>query len=128
MAVATSWTRFTKDVDAICATEHAYGIHGGDIETSVMLALAPEQVTMTEARDFPNLQEALALDNRYLRAYGPHAFGWKSADLNPTGVTGNAGMATAEKGELLLDTAVAGLLVLLKEVARFDPDTYFRDA
>lgn len=128
LAVATSWTRFIKDVDVISANEHAFGIHGGDIETSVMLALAPDRVDMTHARDFPNLQEALTLDHQYLRAYGPHAFGWKAADLNPNGVTGNAGLATAEKGEVLLRTATAGFLALLKEVARFEPDTYFRDA
>jgi creatinine amidohydrolase len=32
--------------------EHRFGIHGGDIETSLMLALKPEQVDMGQARHF----------------------------------------------------------------------------
>ena len=42
LAVATSWTRFIKQSPAISTTEQAIGIHGGEIETSVMLALAPD--------------------------------------------------------------------------------------
>ena len=127
LAVATSWTRFIKDLKEISVEEHAFGIHGGDIETSVILALMPDAVDMSKANDFPNLQERLALDYKHLRAYGPHAFGWKAADLNPLGVTGNAGAASPAKGNLLLKSATNGVLELLREVADFDIDTYFRD-
>ena len=120
LAVATSWTRFIIGARIVSPKEEAFGIHGGDIETSVMLALSPELVDMNKARDFPNLQEALALDHKHLRAYGSHAFGWKAADLNPLGVTGNASLATAEKGEVLLDLAVKRLGELLEDVTRFD--------
>ena len=34
------------------AHEHRFGIHAGDIETSMMLALKPEQVDMAKAQDF----------------------------------------------------------------------------
>ena len=34
------------------ARERAHGIHGGDAETSLMLAFRPETVRMGEARDF----------------------------------------------------------------------------
>ena len=122
LAVATSWTRFIKQSGVVSASEEAFGIHGGDIETSVMLALHPDRVDMAEARDFPNLQEMLALNFKHLRAYGPHAFGWKAADLNKLGVTGNAGKATAEKGEALLELAVSGLAELLEDVSNFDLD------
>ena len=37
--------------------EHRFGIHAGDIETSMMLALRPEQVDMTHARDFRSTSE-----------------------------------------------------------------------
>lgn len=120
LAVATSWTRFIKQNKIVTTNEEAFGIHGGDIETSVMLALHPDRVIMENARDFPNLQEMLALNFKHLRAYGPHAFGWKAADLNRLGVTGNAGMATAEKGEALIDMAVTGLCELLEDVSKFD--------
>ena len=120
LAVATSWTRFIKESGVVSTNEQSFGIHGGDIETSVVLALKPDLVDMNAAKDFPNLQEALALEYKHLRAYGPHAFGWKAADLNQFGVTGNAGMATAEKGEALLSLAVEGISELLSEVSDFD--------
>ncbi len=60
LAVATSWTRFGYPEDVVSAHERAFGIHGGLIETSVMLALRPELVDMGKARDFPSAQERFA--------------------------------------------------------------------
>jgi creatinine amidohydrolase len=120
LAVATSWTRFIKQAPEISAHEQAIGIHGGDIETSVMLALRPDLVDMKKAENFPSLQEKLISDCHHLRAYGPHAFGWKMGDLNRQGVVGNAKAATVEKGEALLEMAVDGLAELLDEVNRFE--------
>jgi len=100
--------------------EKAYGIHGGDIETSVVLALAPETVDMNKAENFPNFQETLSQENKHLRAYGPHAFGWKAQDLNAQGVNGDASAATAAKGEALIAQAANGLAELVEEVHRFD--------
>lgn len=116
LAVATSWTRFIKQSPVISAHEQAIGIHGGDIETSVMLALRPDLVDMKKAENFPSLQEKLISDYHHLRAYGPHAFGWKMGDLNAQGVVGNAAAATAEKGEALLQMAVDGLIKLIGDI------------
>ncbi len=118
--VATSWTRFIVPGDIISHEEKAFGIHGGDIETSVVLALTPQVVDMGKAENFPNFQEALSEKNKYLRAYGPHAFGWKSQDLNPQGVNGNAAAATSAKGEALIIQATNGLVDLVEEMHRFD--------
>ena len=120
LAVATSWTRFGLPPGVISPEEKAIGIHGGEIETSVMLALHPDRVDMAKAEDFTSRQSDYAARFEYLRAYGPHAFGWKMSDLNPRGVAGNARAATAEKGERLLDHAVAGLIALLRDVQAFD--------
>lgn len=120
LAVATSWTRFIKGSDVVDAAEHAFGIHGGDIETSVMLELAPQMVDMSRAENFPNLQQRLAETCTHLRAYGPHSFGWKAADLNLDGVNGDAAAASAEKGRKLLNIAVDGLAELVNDVAAFD--------
>lgn len=120
LAVATSWTRFGHPPAFVSAREKALGIHGGLIETSVMLALRPDLVDMARAKDFPSAQEGFERDFRHLRAYGPHAFGWKMADLSPDGVTGNAAAATAEAGEAILDHAARGFAELLDDVARFD--------
>ncbi|MCL6706527.1 creatininase family protein [Pseudomonas sp. R2.Fl] len=120
LAVATSWTRFGVPEELISPGDKAIDIHGGDIETSVMLALHPEKVDRTKAADFPSRQSEFVAKFKHLRAYGPHAFGWKMSDLNPQGVAGNAAAATAEKGERLLRHAVAGLVELLEDVHRFD--------
>jgi creatinine amidohydrolase len=120
LCVATSWTRFGTPENLIAPEEVALGIHGGEIETSVMLAIAPDRVRMELAEDFDSLQRELERRYRYLRAYGGHAFGWKMADLNPRGAAGNALAATAQKGDAVLRHAIAGLTQLLREIDDFD--------
>ena len=120
LAVASSWTRFGYPADLVPDEVKALDIHGGFIETSVMLALRPDLVDMAKAGNFPNAQASFRRDFKHLRAYGPHAFGWKMKDLSPDGVTGNAAAATAEAGERILAHAVAGFRELLADVARFD--------
>lgn len=120
LAVATSWTRFGQPDGWMSPDDKAIDIHGGDIETSVMLALWPDRVDMAKAANFPSRQSDFARRFTHLRAYGPHAFGWKMKDLNEQGVAGNAAAATAERGERLLDHAVTGFIALLEDVHRFD--------
>jgi creatinine amidohydrolase len=120
LAVATSWTRFGVPDGLITPENKAIDIHGGDIETSVMLALHPEKVDMTKAGDFPSSQSLYVARYKHLGAYGSHAFGWKMSDLNQHGVAGNASAATAEKGEALIEHAVKGLIELLEDVNAFD--------
>ena len=42
--------------------ERAHGIHGGDAETSLMLAFKPETVKMGDARDF--VSSAASIERR----------------------------------------------------------------
>ncbi|MCA1441364.1 creatininase family protein [Ensifer sp. IC4062] len=120
LAVATSWTRFGQPEGWIDPDDKALDIHGGCIETSVMLALHPDKVDMTRAARFPSRQSDFIARFTHLRAYGLHAFGWKMSDLNPEGVAGNAAAATAERGEALLDHAVKGIIELLEDVNAFN--------
>lgn len=122
LVVATSWTRFGLPDGVISPDDKAYDIHAGDIETSVMLALGPELVRQEAIRDFPSRQQEFAGRFKHLRAYGPHAFGWKMSDLNSDGAAGKASQANAAKGEALLAHAVGGLRELLADMAQFDPD------
>ena len=126
LAVATSWTRFGVPEGTIEPAEKAIDIHAGMIETSVMLALAPDRVAMDHADDFPSRQSDFAQRFVHLRAYGPHAFGWTMRDLNPQGAAGNAGKATAELGERLIAHAVAGLVELVEDVEAFDMSCFDR--
>lgn len=120
LCVATSWTRFIQEQDEFSSSEKAYGIHGGDLETSVMLALASDKVDMERAENFMSFQQELDKKATQLRAYGPHAFGWKMQDLNRKGVTGNATLATVAKGEAFINEAVAGLKELIDDIHAFD--------
>ena len=119
LCVATSWTRFGVPDGLIAPEAKAIDIHGGDIETSVMLAIAPDSVDMAKARDFRSAQSLYMDRYKHLRAYGPHAFGWMMSDLNADGAAGNARVATAEKGEKLVAHAVAGLAELIDDVDGF---------
>ncbi len=65
LAVATSWTRFGLPDGLIAPQDKAIDIHGGDIETSVMLALKPMKSPRYKQRAFPpakaNLRAALPI-------------------------------------------------------------------
>jgi creatinine amidohydrolase len=119
LCVATSWTRHLRS-GPVGDKERELGIHGGDIETSVMLTLRPDLVRMEKAANFASGQAQLIREFAHLRAYGPHAFGWTIQDLNPVGAVGNATAANPRKGEALLNMAVEGLARLVGEIADFD--------
>ncbi|WP_428426267.1 creatininase family protein [Pararhizobium sp.] len=123
LAVATSWTRFGQPDGWIRPADKAIDIHGGDIETSVMLAMYPDRVDMAKAQRFTSRQSDFADHFKHLSAYGPHAFGWKMADLNAQGVAGDASAATAKRGEQLIGHAANGIIELLEDVAAFDLST-----
>ncbi len=122
LAVATSWTRFGVPDGLISPEDKAYDIHAGEIETSVMLAIRPDLVRVDRLADFPSSQQDHVRTFRHLRAYGPHAYGWKMSDLNADGAAGNASRATAAKGEALLDHAVSGLVELVADMAAFEAE------
>lgn len=120
LAVAAAWSRFGVPDGLVDEDEIAFGIHGGAIETSLMLYLRPDLVRMEAAEDFGSLQEELASDFEHLRAYGPVRFGWLAADLNPAGVVGNAAAASPEIGRTIAGHQAAGFAKLCAEVHDFD--------
>ncbi len=105
------------------ADEHRFGIHAGDIETSMMLALAPEQVDMGQAQDFASSSQARARKFALLGNGKSAKLGWQMQDYNPVGAVGNAAAATADKGRAVLGAAGRALAQLLAEVAQLPPDT-----
>jgi len=121
LVVATAWSRFGQPDGLPTGDEALYGIHGGEIETSVMLHLRPDLVRMDRAKDFRSLQLDLIREFRHLRAHGPVQFGWKAQDLNPDGTVGNATTATADKGMAVVEHQAAAFVALCRDVAGFDP-------
>lgn len=111
LAVKCSWTSFGYPEGLFPPEELQYGIHGGDVETSLMLAFRPETVDMTAARHFPSTAPLTAVP-----PVGPVSYGWITSDLCAAGVVGNAAAATAAKGEATAAHQVAGFLELLRRV------------
>jgi creatinine amidohydrolase len=126
LVVATSWARFGQPDGVFPAEEFVYGIHGGDVETSLMLHLRPDLVRMEHARDFRSTQHEMIAEMTHLRVHGQVQYGWKAQDLNPAGAVGNAAAATAEKGRLSLDHAARGFVDLAADVHRFALDRLWR--
>jgi creatinine amidohydrolase len=120
LAVAASWYRMVALEAFADAEELAHGIHGGLIETSVMLHLDPMHVDMSQATAFPSFAAELAEKCQHLSATGNIQFGWMAQDLNPAGAVGDPSRATAEAGKAIIQAASANLIELIGEVTSFD--------
>lgn len=127
LAVATAWLRFGQPEGLFPDAELRHGIHGGAVETALMLHYAPHKVDLSQLRDFPSAFALIEQCFAHLSAFGRHRFGWMSQDLNPLGVVGDARTATAASGAASAAHALKGFAALLDDVARFDLD-FFRDA
>jgi creatinine amidohydrolase len=97
------------------AEEHRFGVHAGDIETSMMLALRPAGVVMGQARDFKSSSQERAARHPILGNGSSAKLGWQMQDYNAQGAAGNAAAATADKGRALIDAAGRQLALLLQE-------------
>ena len=97
--------------------EHRFGVHGGEIETSLMLALRPEHVRMAQARDFKSSSQERAASYPILGNGSSAKLGWQMQDYNVQGAAGNAAAATPDKGRALLEAAGRQLALLLQELS-----------
>jgi len=111
LAVKCQWGNFGHPEAMYSDHERAFGIHGGDVETSLMLDFQPGTVDMTAAQDFRSTAEGAPIS-----PIGPISYGWVSSDLNPFGTVGNAAIATAEKGRATCAHQVAGFVDLLRKL------------
>ncbi|AFY74404.1 uncharacterized protein, putative amidase [Synechococcus sp. PCC 7502] len=92
------------------------GIHAGDAETSLMLALMPERVNMTQAvmeypQGFPT--------NNLLSLEGKLPFAWTVQELSKSGVIGDPTVATKAKGDRLLQSLATGWIQVIKDIYFF---------
>lgn len=118
LAARSSWGRFGHPDGLFDEAELRQGIHGGDVETSLMLHFRPELVEMKKARNFVSAFGKMEKRFDLLRPHGPHSFAWIASDLNPAGVVGNAAAATAEKGRLTAGHQADGFVRLLKDMRK----------
>jgi creatinine amidohydrolase len=87
------------------------GTHADEIETSLMLYIDPGSVDMSKA----------------VKDYHPHGKGGLTRDPNrpgtysPSGVYGDATLATREKGEIMANAMVAGMLHEIEDLRAAKP-------
>ena len=105
------------------AEEHRFGIHAGEIETSMMLALKLDQVDMTKAQHFASTSQDRAQKFSILGDGRSAKLAWQMQDYNPQGAVGNASAATADKGRAVLGAAGRSLAKLLVEMDQLPADT-----
>ena len=120
LVVVTHWTRFGLPEHLRSTIDKSIDIHAGDIETSIMLAIAPDLVDRKKVQDYSSQQSEYIDNFKHLRAYGQHAFGWKMSDLNENGVVGFATRAKPEKGHQILDHAFKGICELIEDMIAFN--------
>jgi creatinine amidohydrolase len=120
LAVTTAWSRLSAPEGLFTAEELRHGIHGGAVETSIMLARYPDEVRKEAIANFRPLSVAMEKEYRWLSTHRPAPLAWQAQDLHPSGAAGDATQASAEKGALLLDRGARAFCELLADVDNFD--------
>jgi creatinine amidohydrolase len=97
--------------------EAQLGMHAGDAETSIMLALLPELVKMDKAvAEYPPEQPEGSL----LSPEGKLPFAWVTRDISKSGVIGDPTTATKEKGDRILESVSDGWVQAIQEIYTFE--------
>lgn len=120
LAVACAWSRFGSPPGTYSDLENAVGIHGGDMETSMMLHFRPELVKMNKAKNFIPATVEISKTFDLLRPTGYTAFGWIAQDLHPDGACGDASIASADKGRTTAAHRAEAFIKLLRDVEKFE--------
>ena len=113
--VKCQWGNFGYPPDLYSSYEQTYGIHGGDVETSLVLHFRPELVDMSLAQNFQSSAETTPFS-----PVGMTSYSWIAKDVNPSGTVGEAAKATAKKGHLTASHQAMGFVNLLQKVAHTD--------
>jgi creatinine amidohydrolase len=115
--VGTTWWKIAPHEDLFDGGEIRHGIHGGEVETSVMLHLHDDLVQMEKASDFVPTSVEIEKAGGLMTSEGAVRYGWEAQDLHPSGAAGNAAAADAARGRLLTERAADALIQLCREVS-----------
>lgn len=106
------------DVKATISEGNIWDFHGGEMETSMVMAVDESLVKLdTSEAGIPTSFE----HNKVLLPYGAVSIGWvsedwKTKDGKPIGIGGDPFGATAEKGRIILETSAKALIPGLLEI------------
>jgi len=102
--------------DAFPAREMEYGIHGGALETSLMLAVKPEWVFPERYRaEYPQAAETSSF-----KLGGEVSLAWTTRDLSESGVIGDPGLSTEEAGRNMYENITRKMADLMLEAMRMN--------
>ena len=127
LVATTGWNRFGAPDGLFSDDELRHGIHGGAVETSIMLARYPQHVRNDKIANFASSAIAMEKNYRWLSANRPAPFAWQAEDLHPSGAIGDATQASADKGEKLLAHGAKAFCELLADMHRFDVTAFDRE-
>lgn len=117
----SSWFNLPLDASTqnlFSADEQRFGIHAGQMETALMLAIAPHLVDSPKAQRFTSSSQARASNWPILGNGRAAKLGWQMQDYNAQGAAGHAAAATAAQGQTVLQDASAKFVQLLQEISR----------
>ncbi len=119
LVVKCQWGSFGHPDGMYSAHERQFGIHGGDVETSLMLHFRPELVDMSQARNFTSTAESDPVSPT-----GVVSYGWSARDLSNFGVVGDASAASSNKGQETAQHQALGFSRLADTVAAMPLDRF----
>ena len=110
---------FKAELEDLYSTEELqYGIHGGDVETSMILAIEEGWVQMDKAPvEYYSYNQPVDIKG------GPYA-AWLIDDLSASGISGEAALATKEKGSETIDRLGRKMAGTLQEISSFEMDSF----
>ena len=121
--IKANYYRFERPVDVdFPDIEWRHGLHGGAVETAMMLHLKNKAVETNAVSKFPSIAEELELRKSRILPTGPAAFAWLAGDLNPLGVVGDATLASKETGKRLLTHYATILANIIEDAYHFPID------
>ncbi|MGH9679584.1 MAG: creatininase family protein [Candidatus Acidiferrales bacterium] len=97
--------------------ERAYGFHGGEVETSLLLAAIPQLVDQSAYT--ANYIADISHPKLLLPENAPATFAWLTRDIAESGVLGDPRPASAEKGARWLEQAATRLAAALEAMTQY---------
>jgi creatinine amidohydrolase len=102
LVVRANYFMIAAPADALPDAELRHGLHGGALETAMMLHLAPQAVRLDRLPQARSLGEQMAEAGQVLGPEAEAGFAWMAEDLHPGGTTGDARLASAALGKRLV--------------------------
>lgn len=120
LVVKASYFRFGRPDDVeLPESEWRHGLHGGAVETAMMLHLRPSLIRTDEIRSFATLGAELEDRGLGVGPEGAAPFAWLAGDLNAEGVSGDATLADASAGARLVAHYGARLAEVVRDAHGF---------